>query len=404
METVYTVLAIVACILLFSFAIFIHEFGHFLAARRLGMRVDVFSIGFGPAIWKRNINGVEYRISWIPFGGYVALPDLDPEGTKALEGRTDGEGKHGAPDGSAPADGPGPSPEVPPEIAPWKKIVVAFMGPFGNIVLAVALALLLAAIPGAQFGEMGTEVGEVLPDGPAATAGMLAGDKVLSVNGHAVRTWTDMKTEVQLVGGASVPFVVERGGSSVTLSIAPERDEVTGVWFILAGPATNCISHAAAWMPARNPLRQLEWDAMSVVRVLQALTTPREAKAAAKAIGGPVMIAEGLYNQVRHNVWDALGFLRFLCINLAMLNLLPIPVLDGGLILFALYELLSRRRAPKWMVDGLSKLFMYLFLGLMAFLVFRDIRRSARIHSAIHEMEKDAAAEKAVGGTEKPAP
>ena len=73
MEILYTTLAIVACILLFSLAVFIHEFGHFLAARKLGMKVDVFSIGFGPAIWKKTVNGIEYRISWIPFGGYVAL-------------------------------------------------------------------------------------------------------------------------------------------------------------------------------------------------------------------------------------------------------------------------------------------------------------------------------------------
>ena len=145
MEILYTALAIVACILLFSLAVFIHEFGHFLAARKLGMRVDVFSIGFGPAIWKKTINGVEYRISWIPFGGYVALPDLDPEGTKGLEGQS-GKDAETAPSESAA--------EPPPEIAPWKKIIVAFMGPFGNIVLAVALAFALAAIPGARFGEL----------------------------------------------------------------------------------------------------------------------------------------------------------------------------------------------------------------------------------------------------------
>ena len=81
MEFLITVLAIIACILLFSFAIFIHEFGHFLAAKLLGFRVDTFSIGFGPALWKKTWKGVEYRISAIPFGGYVALPQLDPAGT-----------------------------------------------------------------------------------------------------------------------------------------------------------------------------------------------------------------------------------------------------------------------------------------------------------------------------------
>ena len=86
METLYTVLAIVACVLLFSVAIFIHEFGHFLAARWRGLRVDAFSIGFGPVLWKKIINGVEWRISAIPFGGYVAIPDVDPEGTAKVQG------------------------------------------------------------------------------------------------------------------------------------------------------------------------------------------------------------------------------------------------------------------------------------------------------------------------------
>ena len=377
MEILYTALAIAACLLLFSLAVFIHEFGHFLAARKLGMKVDAFSIGFGPAIWKKTVNGVEYRISWIPFGGYVALPDLDPEGTKGLEGQS---GKEEGGKAAAPA----------PEIEPWKKIAVAFMGPFGNIVLAVFLAFALAAIPGVRFGEMLAEIGEVPPDGPAASAGMKPGDVVVAVNNNAVRTWTDMQTEVQLAGGKTVPFAVRRGDAEITLSVTPKRDEVSGAWFILALSTTNGCPKAAAWMPSRNPFKQLEWDAMSIARVLKALATPREAKAAAKALGGPVMIAEGLYNQVRRNVWDAFGFLRFLCINLAILNLLPIPVLDGGLILFALYELLSRRKVPRKLVDGLSRVFMYLLLALMLLLVYRDVTRSVRIHRAINDIGKSA--------------
>ena len=98
------------------------------------------------------------------------------------------------------------------------------------------------------------------------------------------------------------------------------------------------------------------WDAGQIARVLKALCTPRESKAAAKALGGPVLIAESLYRQVRRNGWDALGFLRFLNVNLAMLNLLPIPVLDGGLIFFALFELLTRRKPPKKLVDGLKSM------------------------------------------------
>ena len=370
MEILFTVGAIIACILLFSFAIFIHEFGHFIVAKWLGLRVERFSIGFGPALWKKTVGGVEYRISAIPFGGYVALPQLDPEGTKALEG--------------------GGSKDEPParEATPLVRIAVAVAGPLGNVVLAVVLAFLLAAVPGARFGEMPAEIGDVVPNGPAAAGGMLPGDRVTSVNGHPVRSWTEMQTEVQIAGPKVAEFVVARGGTNATLAITARRDEASGAFFILALSTTNGVK-AAAWMPARNPLKQLAWDAGQIVRILKALVTPKEAKSAAKALGGPVMIAEGLYNQVRRNGWDALGFLRFLDVNLAILNLLPIPVLDGGLILFALFELLFRKKPPRKLTDGLSMAFMWLFLALMLTLVWRDVARSRRMHSAMAEQERE---------------
>ena len=133
-------------------------------------------------------------------------------------------------------------------------------------------------------------------------------------------------------------------------------------------------------MPARNPLRQLQWDATSIVRVLKALVTPKESKAAAQALGGPVMIAEGLYRQVRNNVWDSLGFLRFLCINLAILNLLPIPVLDGSIVMFSLYALVFKRKPNEKFVGILTQMFMYLLIAAMLFLVYRDSVRSWRMH------------------------
>ena len=372
MEFLITVLAIVACILLFSFAIFIHEFGHFLAAKLLGFQVDTFSIGFGPALWKKKIKGVEYRISAIPFGGYVALPQLDPAGTAGVQGsNTEGDAAGGTP--------------VAP-MANWKKIVVAFAGPFGNIVLAVVLAFVLSFASGARFGKLSAEIGELMADGPAAKAGMQVGDVVVSVNGNAVKTWPDLMTEVQIAGERAAEFVVERGGTNVVLTITPERDAVTGGCLIKALSTTNATRYAA-WMPDRNPFQQLAWDAGSMARVLKALVTPKESGTTAKQLGGPVMIAEGLYRQVRHNGWDAIGFLRFLNVNLAVLNLLPIPVLDGGLILFALIALIFRRPVPRKIVDGLSILFMYLFLALMITLVWRDVARSRRMHKAKDELE-----------------
>ena len=375
MEIIVTVLYVIACVLLFALAILIHEFGHFIVALRLGLRVEAFSIGFGTALWKKKVNGVEYRISAIPLGGYVSIPDVDPEGTKALEGG----GKRESSSAKAAEDG-GRKVRIP----AWKEILVAVAGPAMNIVLAAVLAVVLACVPQAKFGELPAEIGDVIPDGPAAKAGMVKGDVVRSVGGREVRTWTEMQTEVQISGGKSTTFVVDRDQGSgtrdqVELTIMPERNEVTGAWYIMAVSVTN-VTGAAAWMPDRNPLRQLAWDAGSIFRVLKGLVTPKEAAATSAALGGPVMIAEGLYRQVRRDPWDGLGFLRFLNVNLAVLNLLPIPVLDGGLILFALFALVFRRRIPDFIVKWLSLGFMAILMGLMALLIGRDGWRSWKMH------------------------
>ena len=340
MGIIATVFYIVVCVLLFALAILVHEFGHFVVALSLGLRVEAFSIGFGKAIWKKRIRGVEYRLSCLPLGGYVSIPDVDPEGTKALEGESGGAAAKSAP------------------IPPWKEIAVAVAGPAMNVVLAVVLAVVLSLAPGAKFGTTEPVV-DMIPDGtPAAKAGFMPGDRVVSVNGREVNTWTDLQTEVQITGGKEAVFMVERGEAMVALPTTPERDQVTGALFIGAVNTNSC--GATAWMPSRNPVRQLAWDAGAIFRVLKGLATPKEAKATAGALGGPVMIAEGIYRSLRHSTWDGVGFLRFLNVNLAVLNLLPIPVLDGGLILFSLFALVFRRRVPDAVVRKSSFFFMVL--------------------------------------------
>ena len=359
MEILITTFYIVVCVLLFSLAIAIHEFGHFIVALKLGLKVEAFSIGFGPALWKKKYHGVEYRLSAIPLGGYVSIPDVDPEGTKVLE------------QGSSKATE---------RIPAWKEILVAVAGPGMNVVLAVLLAILLALVPGVKFGELPAVIGGVLKGSPAEKAGIKAGDTILEVGGRAVKTWTQMSTEVQISGGKPTDFKLVREGAELTLTVTPQKDDITGAYFIKAYSLTNTVG-AAQWMPNRNPLKQLAWDAGSIFRVLKGLVTPKEAKATAGALGGPVLIAEGLYRQVRRDKWDGIGFLRFLNVNLAILNLLPIPVLDGGLILFSLFALVFRRRLPDFIVKHISLAFMVLLMGLMGLLIIKDSWRSYKIHS-----------------------
>ena len=353
---------IVACVLLFALSIAIHEFGHFIAALKLGYRVERFSIGFGPAIWKKVYKGVEYRISWIPLGGYVSIPDVDPEGTKAIEGASASAKKI--------------------QMPAWKDFVVALAGPMMNIVLAFVLATLLYFVPSARFGVLHAKVGGIISGGAAEKGGLMEGDEVLSVGGNKVSGWADMITEVQFAAGRETDFEVRRGEEILTLKITPEIKE-NGVAYIAAVSESSDQASCAMWMPSRGIVDQVAWDAGTVFRALKGLVNKKEMKNTAKALGGPVMIAKNTYLSVRKDVWDGIGFLRFINTNLAVMNLLPIPVLDGGLILFSLIAMIFRRRVPDKVIGYLSTFFMYILMGLMLLLVARDFWRLGKVEQKV---------------------
>jgi len=444
MAFLLTVWTWVLVVLFFGLAVFIHEFGHFLAAKLLGFRIEVFSIGFGPALWKKKVNGVEYKVSLIPFGGYVALPQLDPSGMDKLQGEADRENI--------------------PDVAAWKRIVVAVAGPLGNVVLAVVLAFLIFAVPGVKTGGVGTEIGYISQKSQAYQAGVRVGDKIVSAAGAKVETWNDFILECHLagkpgdkvsvevlrggrihkldlelvsrlsnqitlvegigpagvgtidevrpgtpadaaglrkgdkiqavdgkavtgsasfvglmkeVGTKTVVIEVERGTEKLAIPVTPRMDAAEGRPLIGVAVA-NAVDYVPVWMRYKDPRLQLKGDAESILRVFRAFFAPKtqgEGSRAAKSLGGPVTIFAQLYYTLRDSFMSGLGFLRFLCINLAILNLLPLPVLDGGHILFALFEMIFRRKLPAKMIELLVNGFAIALIGLMVLLVYSDVRR-----------------------------
>ena len=466
MSLFFGVLAGVCVALLFSLAVFIHELGHFLAARMLGLQVDAFSIGFGPAIWKKNIDGIEYKLCWILFGGYVALPQLDPSGMEKVQG-------------SQGDDEPASDERELPDVAPWKRIIVSIAGPFGNVVLAVLLAAVIALWPGEFMSVTSTSVGYVEKESGSFAAGLREGDRVLAVNGNKVNSWHEMLVEFQLAGkSGSVTADIKRGEESVSFDIPlstnnlmellmpegvyPDGQSIVGQInegspaqkagiltndVILAKDGTPVMgaSHFISlvkksaekpiklsilrdgktfdvmvtpefnkdieryligivfsmeqvdvkpWMAYKGFYDQLRWDCLSVFRVLGGLVAPKskgERGAIAKNLGGPVMIITMLYDSVRSGFLESLGLLRMLCINLAILNLLPLPVLDGGHVCFALFEAVTRRKPHPKVVAGLVNAFAILLIGLMIFLVFRDGGRIAKNHKIKKQAQESAA-------------
>lgn len=455
----------IGALLLFSAAVIIHEFGHFIAAKAFGFKIDAFSIGFGPAIWHKTVNGCDYRISWIPLGGYVALPQLDPSGMDAIQG------EHG--------DGEKEKPL--PEIAAWKRMIVALAGPLGNIVLAVLIAFFVWFAPAENFGGIGTTIGTVKTGEASEAAGLKPGDKILSLNDEEVSFWYEVRVECHLGGNTNegIRAVIERGGEKLEMTLPIEQDAVTGYRQIagvsprlkcqisdfledsaaleaglekgdeilaidgtaLNSPAemvakikacgtnemkmtvksfstgmkrdvrlaakitekypdtpvigivfSNNESSVPQWMMYRRPWLQIKNDAGSVFRMLRALFAPKakgEAGRAARDMGGAGTLFLLFWLQVQAGLLHSMAFLRFLCINLAIINLLPLPVLDGGHIMFSLYEIITRRKPPQRFVSIVSNVFAFLLIGLMALLLFRDFLRFGDYFGAKDKTESE---------------
>lgn len=495
-ELFIKILLVFVIILLVGFTVFIHELGHYLSARIFGLVIDSFSIGFGPAIWKKKYRNVVYKIGIIPFGGYVALPQLDPSGMSLVQGTPENtpppaqiqkilstkvepqnkllhrlmfwkltkQKQHETQPNSDESTIQPPRHRELPEVPVWKRIIVLLSGVIGNMIFAFTLACVISVgYHPDDSVDRSTIVGYVSTNNPAFIAGLRIGDEILKINGERVTSWYEVQRELHLASGGAtnitveiksqdgtentiniavskhaphilegldktmpcvvgyvieggsaqeagvrpldiikeidnikvysirhlveivaqradktVPLLVERKGKPLLLSVTPkyhptEKRSIIGVGFTPGG----LFGSGTPWMKHRNPFAQIKGDIEEMARVLRAFISKKqgEAKQAFEALTGPVGIFVLLWHSVLSGILIALGFVRFVNVNLALINILPLPVLDGGHILFCLWEVVTRRKANAKVVNVLVQAFAILLIGMLLLVTFRDITR-----------------------------
>jgi len=337
-----------------SALIFFHELGHYAAARLMGVTVEVFSVGFGKKLWGFRWFDTEWRIAAIPLGGYVRMKgqdDLDP----VLRDT---------------------SPDSYESKRPWQRIVILAAGPAANFVLAFFLYIAIG-LGGPQV--LSPVIGKVVENSPAATAGLQPNDIILKIDGSEVTTWDAMSEHIKASEGA-ISFMIEREGTVRYVTVVPEVTETTNifretVYKRMVGISSAGVTHrldlgfGETIVYAANET----WEASKLIFIsLQKLIT---GVVPANELGGVVSIVQ-ITAQASEAGWMSVFFFAALIsVNLGVLNLLPIPALDGGHIMFNLYEMIVRRAPSEAMLLRLTVAGWVVLIGLMTLGLYNDFNR-----------------------------
>ena len=336
-------LTLISAIIVFSLLITVHEFGHFITAKKSGITVHEFSIGMGKAVWQKQKNDTVYSIRILPIGGFCKM-----------------EGE----DGDSTDDGAFCNKSA------WKRFVVLFAGAFMNIVTGFVLFAILLSL---SSPIASTKVGDILPDYPFETAGVEVGDRIVRIEGENYSTNVNIYSDISFFkfrngdGGANIIF--ERDGERFTKYIVQKKDKDTGTLIYGFVPMAENLNVLSV---IKNAFYQSVFTVKMVVESLVMLIT---GKVPVSDMAGPVGIVKEIGSAAKMGILNVLNLAALLSINLGVANLLPIPALDGGRILFLLIEII-RRKPLKAEHEGFIHFIGFaLLMLLMVFVTFGDIMR-----------------------------
>lgn len=342
-------------VLVLGLLVFIHELGHFWVAKKLGIGVTTFSLGFGKRLWGFQRGETEYRLSLVPLGGYVKLVGEDPEASSE------------DPDVPAEPDDPEKSFYLRPV---HHRMAVIVAGPLFNILLAVFLSWIvhMAGVPVA-----GTWVGRILPDSPAVASGLRPDDRIIGIDGTAVRKWTGMVKIIRQSAGKNLLLQVERNGETLEIPITPISKSSSGkeLGFGRIGIGMSPRTFKDQYGPLDAVWKSLD-QTYSIIHLTVATIYGMVLQTVPADIGGPIRISRVAAEQAKRGLTYVAMFAILLSLNLAILNLLPIPILDGGHLVFLAFEALRGKPISLRIREMSMQVGMVLLIGLMVFATYKD--------------------------------
>jgi len=349
---------IIGFLLLLTPVVFFHELGHYWAARRAGVVVEVFSIGFGPELfgWTSKATGTRWRFAAIPLGGYVRMRGDENEASGAAPGAEKMPGSFaGASLG-------------------WRFIIV-LAGPVANFILGILLFALVYVTVGKVV--LPAEIGEVMPETAAAEAGLEPGDLVTGIDGLAVRDFNDLRGLVVEAPGRPLEFTLLRDGREISLTVTPQPrfNEAMQIYIGVLGVKSSGAGTRERVLPGSAMVAATQDAFRMSVMILRGLGRLVKGEMQAGEVQGPVGIAEISGSALQQGVIPFVLLTAVISINLGLINLMPIPALDGGHLAFFTYEALFRRPLPMPLQGVLLRGGIAILLSLTVLLVFFDVAR-----------------------------
>lgn len=347
-------------ILVLGLLIFVHELGHFLFAKLFGVRVLKFSLGFGPRLCGKVLGDTEYIISAIPLGGYVKMFGENPDEQNVSAEHRAVSFAHKT---------------------VWQRFGIIFAGPAFNFLFTLVLFFFLFLFNGVPESVDTTRVGAVNEHSPAAAGGMLANDVIVEINGTITERWLDVLEGVKNSGGETISMVVLREGEEVKLELTPEIDTVKNIYGeeVEQRYMIGIVRYDELRYVHSGPIGALEnackqtWGFIMLtvtgfVKIIQQVIPASE-------LGGPILIAQIAGQQMKAGWVNLMYFMGLLSVNLGVLNLLPVPVLDGGHLMFLTIEAIRRKPMEERTQIIAQQVGIALLGTLMIFVFYNDIIR-----------------------------